>query len=182
MAKFTIGLICLTRLISTCSEKKESHKNTMKFKSFEIGYTNGWTHEFSFWMDSNKIFLSPQKFDTIKYGILPDSISRLIDTTLLKIISDTTVKSKDDGCEDCAIIALQAIIGTDTISIHQIGDIDKRLWPVIRTLQYFVDSNNHPTMHAILFLETQKAVFPPPPPLLNNRKFLPSDIKTKRGM
>jgi hypothetical protein len=152
----------------------------MGFRSFEIGYTNGGRDNFSFWTDSNYIFFSPQKSDSIKYGILPDSILRIIDTALIKMISDPRIKSKDDGCQDCSIVALRAITGTDTISIRQVGNIDIRLGPVISTLQNFIDSNSHPTMHAIVFLETQKAVSYPVPPLINKTKFLRPDIRTKR--
>jgi hypothetical protein len=176
MTKFAIGLIGLTLVLYACSDKKELIKTSTTFTSFEIGYTNGWTRGTSFWVDSNKIFLSPQKFDTVKYGLLPDSIVRLIDTTLLKIISDTSIKSKDDGCVDCSIVAMQTIIGKDTITIHQIGNINKVFWPVIKTLEKFIDSVNHPTMPAKLFLESQRIAFPPPlPPTSNERKFLPPD-------
>jgi len=176
MIKFAIGVVGLTLLISACSDKKKLGNTSTKFTTFEIGYTNGWTKGFSFWVDSNKIFLSPHKFDTIKYGLLPDSLMLLIDTTLLKILSDTSIKSKDDGCVDCSIFAMQTIIGKDTIIIHQIGNINKVFWPVIKTIERFVDSVNHATMRATLFLESQRIVLPPPlPPTSNDKKFLPFD-------
>ena len=178
MTKFTI--IALALFLSNCTHKKESSKNITGFRSFEIGYTNGWTDNFSFWTGSNYIFFSPQKSDSIKYGILPDSILRIIDTALIKMISDPAIKSKDDECQDCPIVALRALTGTDTISIRQVGHIDTRLWPVISTLQNFIDSNSHPTMHAIVFLETQKAVSYPVPPVISRRKFLRPDIKPER--
>lgn len=180
MTKIAIGFISLTLFIYACSNKNETAKTSIRFTSFEIGYTNGWTRGISFWVDSNKIFFAPQEFDSVKYGLLPDSIIQLIDTTLLKIISDTAIKSKDDGCVDCSIVALHAVIDDDTISIHQIGGIDKVFLPVIKTLQYFIDSTSHSTIHSVLFLESQKIAFAPSlPPLTNDRKFLPPNSKSK---
>jgi hypothetical protein len=51
---------------------------------------------------------------------------------------------------------MQTIIDKDTIVIHQVGNIDEVFWPVIKTLKKFIDSVNHATIHATLFLETQK--------------------------
>ena len=175
MTKFIAGLISLIPFISGCSNKKVIERN-LKFTTFEIGYTNGWTRGLCFWMDSNKIFFSPQRFDTIKYGLVPDSIIEIIDTVLLKIISDTTIKSKDNGCVDCSILAMQTVVGKDTFTIHQIGNIDKTFWPLLKTLPNFIDNDEHAKMCAELFLETQKIIFPPPlPPISNHRKFLHSN-------
>jgi hypothetical protein len=180
MTKIATGLLGLILFIYACSNKNETAKTSIRFTSFEIGYTNGWTRGISFWVDSNKIFLAPQMLDTVKYGLLPDSIIQLIDTTLFKIIADTTIKSKDGGCVDCSIIGIHAVIGDDTISIHQVGNIDKVFLPLIKTLQYFLDSTNHSTIHSVLFLESQKIAFAPPlSPISTDRNFLPP--KTKRG-
>lgn len=174
MTKFIIGVLCLIILVYSCFNKKEPLKNLKKFRSFEIGYSNGWTRGFSVWVDSNKIFFSPQTIDTVKYGVLPDSIFQLIKTTFLKITGDTTIKSKDRGCVDCSILGIQTVIGNDTITIRQVGDINNLFWPVIKTLQTFVDSSSLSKLHATLFLESQKIAFPPPmPPIPNGRKFLP---------
>lgn len=171
MRRYVFRIMYLTVLTYACSNQRERTKSPIKFTSFEISYTNGWTRGISLFVDSNKIFLSPQKSDIVKYGLLPDSMLRVIDTALFKIISDTLVKSIDNGCVDCSILAIKTIVGNDTISINQIGKIDAVFWPVIKTLVYFIDSTNHMTVNASLFLETQKGVFPPPlPPTSSHRR------------
>jgi hypothetical protein len=181
MEKVTTGLLCIIIFVCACSHKKKAVSPLIKFTSFEISYTNGWTKGVCFRVDSNKIFLAPQSYDSVKYALLPDSTLRLIDTTLSWIVSDTTIKSKDDGCVDCPIVALQSVIGSDTISIRQVGNIHKIFWPVIRAVQYFIDNVHHSTIRAALFLRTQEMAFPPPPPLSNKRKFLPPKERTKSG-
>lgn len=181
MTRPGIQLIIIIFLLYSCSDHAKT-VTSKKVTSFEIGYSNGWTTGISFCVDSNEVFFAPQKFDSVKYGLLPDSIFRLIKSTLLKVISDTTIKSKDDDCVDCSVLGLQAIIGQDTIRIHQVGKIDSVFIPLIKSIQNFVDSTNHPIIHAVLFLESQKIAFSPPvPPLSDSIKFLSPDTSTKSG-
>lgn len=171
MTRLSSQLIIITILLYSCSDRKQTRISSKKFASFEIGYSNGWTDGISFWVDSNKIFFAPQKYDLVKYGLVPDSIFTVIDMTLQKIISDTTIKSKDRSCEDCLVFGLQTIIGQDTIIIHQRGDIDNVFKPLIKTIQFFIDSISHPTIRSRLFLESQNIAFAPPlptPPVNSN--------------
>jgi hypothetical protein len=104
---------------------------------------------------------------------LSDTIFKLIDTTLLILKNDTTIKTKKSNCEDCSIISIKAIFKNDTIRIFQAGsEINKIFIPIIERLQIFLDSSSH-TKISTLNWETQRQILPPPvpPPILNKTKF-----------
>jgi hypothetical protein len=166
MTRLTTGIIGIVLLLSACSGKKTIYRSRARYKRFEISYASGWTKDFSFWTDSTKVFLSPFGIDSMKYGILTDSIIRLIDTTLPELFSDTTIKSENRRCSDCSVVDLYGITGKDTISIYQAGAISGHLWPIIQTIRYLIDSIQHEKVHSILFLRTQEAISPPLPPIL----------------
>ena len=162
--KFITTPLIVWFLVISCSHEERIQKVKSTFDSFEIGYANGWTKGFSFRADSNGIFFSPNGNDSLRYGILPDSIIQLIDKTLSKVVKDTSIKSKDRNCVDCSDLAMLSIIKGDTIFIRQAGDIDSVFWPVIKTLETFIDSGNYAKIKGNLFLESQKVAFAPPPP------------------
>jgi hypothetical protein len=164
--------IFLATLIYGCSDKTAIVKNSPTFKSFEISYTNGWTRGFSFIVDTNKIYFSPQRWDITYYGILPDTIFKMLDTTFFKIRSDQNIKSKDEGCVDCSVLAIKIISNGDTTRINQVGDLDNIFYPLIKSLQKFIDSSKHQTIQAMVLLDT-KSIVTPPPPKIDEKKFKP---------
>ena len=180
MTKLLTALISLAFFISGCTNNNDKARTSIKFTSFEIGYTNGWTRGISFWVDSNRIFFAPQESDKVKYGLLPDSLNQLINETLTNIFLDTTIKSKDDGCVDCEDLGIRAVVGSDTLYIRQVGKLDKIFLPFLKKLEYFIESSNHSTIHSVLFLESQKIAFPPKMSLFTN-KSIPPDSLTKSG-
>jgi len=173
--------ILLTNITFGCSNSDLAEYKTTTFKSFEVSYTNGWTKGFSLFVDSNKIYLLPQRWDTTYFGILPDTIFRIIDTTFLKIQSDKQIKSKDGGCVDCPILALKIISKGDTIRINQIGKLDSIFYPLIKSLQTFVDKSRHQSIRSVVWLDTKFIVSPPPPPVDENTKFTPSPASKQSG-
>jgi hypothetical protein len=180
MIRLAFFFILLTIAFYSCSDKSPATKHTPTFKSFEISYTNGWTRGFSFIVDTNKIFFSPQRFDTTYYGILPDSICDMLDTTLLKIRSNQNIKSKDEGCVDCSVLGIKIISSGDTTRINQTGDLDNIFYPIIKSLQRFIDNNKHQTIQAVIRLDT-KSVVTPPPPKVDETKFKPPIEPKKSG-
>jgi hypothetical protein len=168
---------CLIFLLCNCSANIDKPKSPPNFKSFEISYTNGWTKGFSLLVDSNKIYFSQQKSDTIYFGILPDTIFKVIDGLVLIIVNDRTLKSKNRGCEDCSVVAIQALIKTDTIRINQSGDVDEVFWPVINIIQTFIDKGKHQKIRSLFFFETTSSVNPSPPIVDGN--FLPPKTNKK---
>jgi hypothetical protein len=155
-------IFAMTILLWGCSGKNENANHPTSFKSFEISFTNGWAKGFSFFVDTNKIYFSPHGLDTANYGVLPDSIFKIIDSNCEKIQSDTTIKSKDAGCVDCSVAAIKIISKGDTTRINQTGDIDKEIVAIVKSLQKFIDSSRHETIGAVIILETRFVVSPPP--------------------
>jgi hypothetical protein len=180
MTRLAFFTIFLTIPFYGCSDKPLTAKHNPTFKSFEVSYTNGWTRGFSFIVDTNKIFFSPQRLDTIYYGILPDTICKMLDTTFLKIHNNQNIKSKDEGCMDCSVLSIKIISNGDTTRINQIGDLDNIFYPLIKSLQTFIDSNKHQTIQAVIQLET-RLVVAPPPPKIDETKFKPPLVTKKSG-
>src|SRR3954466_11173139 len=106
MIKFLFLFLLITILNCSCSEKKAIINRTKAFESFEISYKDGWTRSFSLFTDSSKVYFSPQKWDSTFYGILPDSIFEVLNTTALKIVSNK-LKPQKTNCFDCPVIAVK---------------------------------------------------------------------------
>jgi hypothetical protein len=139
-----------------------------------MGYFDGRKGSFAFRIDSTKIFFALQKVDAVKYGIVPDSVARVINAIVSTAMSDSRLRSKDNLCQDCSILVLHVIRDKDTLSIKQVGNIDGVFWPIIRTLRYFIDSVPHPTIQVTLFDDLRKLIFlPPPPASLKDKSFTP---------
>lgn len=156
----------LLLILSACNAPGKTRNTTPpRFQSFEISYTDGWTKTFSLLVDTNRIYLSPHKWDTAYYGILPDTIYKLFEATFLEIEGSKSVRSKNGGCVDCPLLAIKIIAHGDTLRIRQTGRLDSLFHPLISRLQTFLDSSKHQTTEAILLLETQSVVTPPPPPI-----------------
>ena len=68
----------------------------------------------------------------------------------------------------------------DTIRINQTGDLDNIFYPLIKSLQNFIDSNKHQTIRAIVWLDTKSIVIPPPPKI-DGTKFKPHVVKKQSG-
>jgi hypothetical protein len=171
MTKLALFALIVTAFLDSCIDNIQrlpTFKNS-KFESFEISYANGWTPGFSLLVDTSKGFIASTKIDSISFGVLPDKILKLIDTTLSMTKMDSTIKTKND-CSDCSIISIKAIFKKDTIRIFQSGhDIDIRFMPLVKSLETFLDSSHHTTISTLNW-ETQKGVFPPPI-LPDNTKF-----------
>jgi hypothetical protein len=125
-----------------CKERntgnKETHLKT-QFSSFEISYRGGWFGGLSFRVDSNLIFFSPPLYphgaeDSVKYGIVPDSIIQSIKIVIAKIQNDTSIKSGTNGCHDCPVMSLRSVIHTDTIQVIQSGEISKPIIDLLNQL------------------------------------------------
>ena len=167
MPRLAFFIITLSTFFSNCTEEAVTKNTTPNFTSFEISYSNGWTKGFSIFIDSNKIFFSPHQWDTVYYGTLPDTISNMIDTAFLKILNDKSIKSKNEKCADCSILAIKIIANNDTLRIIQTNDLEKFFYPLINNLQKFIDSSKHQYIHAFIRLETESIVSPPPPKLVS---------------
>ena len=169
MARFILCACILTILICNCSDKVQSAKVLTDFQYFEISFSDGWAKRFSFTVDSNKIYFSPQQSYITYYGILPDTIYQIINTTVLRVRSDSTIKSKDKGCVDCPVIAVKIVSKNDTIRISQAGDLSNIFFSLLKSLETFINSGRHQSIQSVLLLETKSIVTPQPPKIEENK-------------
>jgi len=164
MLRITSFLLLIV-FIAGCAGRQESKHKISNFTSFELSYTNGWTKSVSILVDSNRIYLSPQAWDTTYFGILPEPIFAMMDSIAVKIRSDKKLQSKDEGCVDCPVLAIKIITNGDTIRINQVGKTDSLFHPLVPLLQKHIDSGRHQYTKAVLWLDTRAIVSPPPPPV-----------------
>lgn len=146
MNKVLLPLAFLLIVLFGCTQKQKPKKPPVKkasFEYFEISYTGRWIGRLSFRVDSNRIFFSPAQYDTVEYGILPDSIFRTIDTTVSLIRSDTTIRSINEPCSDCDLLAINIKVDNDTIEIVQHDQISKPLREVVKQLEFFMDKSKY---------------------------------------
>jgi hypothetical protein len=127
-----------------CKVKPLLVKHPIHFESFEITSYDGWIKRFCFRVDSNKIYMIPRS-NTMDYGLLPDSIFRMIDTLCYKMSIDS-IRSNDIGCYDCSVLYVKMINHDDTLRIKQTNRIDNFL-PLIKSLETLIDSGKHKTIH-----------------------------------
>jgi hypothetical protein len=169
MPKLTFPFIFLTIVICSCSGNVPTQNHPPKFRTFEMSYTNGWAKDFSFFVDSNKIFFSPYNIDSTYYGVLPDSIFSLIDSFVFNLSDDTTMKSNDNTCFDCSVVAIQIVTKIDTTRINQTRNIDKAIWIIVNSLQSFIDNGKHNKINSLTFLETRNIIKPLPPKIFDKK-------------
>lgn len=162
MIRLTSFVLIVMTVFCGCLDRTTNQNGNTNFKSFEISHTNGGTASFTFSVDTNKIYFIPGRADTTYYGLLSDDIVNLLDTTVLQITHNTKIKSNDLDCYDCSVVAIKIVSGRDTIRISQAGQIDSLFYPIIETLQNFISTGHHQKTQAILLLETQSVIMPPP--------------------
>lgn len=167
MVKPLLKLICFSILFQSCkssdSKIKSNNQPNLGFNKFEIGYNNGWGKSFLFALDSSKVFFTPGKYDTLYYGILPDSSFMQIKTSLSKILSDTSIKSRKTNCFDCPTVSMEVSNWTDTIRIFQKGHIDTTLYTLIKQVNRYVDKQDHNYFSRFSGFNGVRNVFEEPP-------------------
>lgn len=82
---FTVVLV--TIFLCSCFNNKPAKKiDSCNFTTYEISFFDGWRTRFSFTTDTSKLYLATYNADTLKYGILPDSIFEIINKNAFSII------------------------------------------------------------------------------------------------
>jgi hypothetical protein len=151
-------------LLFGCHEdlSKKNAKLSPSFKSFEMSYTNGWLGSFSFFIDTNKVFFAPKYQDSVFYGVVPDSIFAIVDLSFQHIKKDRkNLKDIIENCSDCDDIAVETIIGSDTLRFRQRGKINNVFARLIKPLRNYIDSNKQSSLHAYMFFNTYNRLHPP---------------------
>jgi hypothetical protein len=174
--KFMLKQIFASSLLLTLSCCQSHDSNNLKlsnkenFSYFEISYKGGWSGGLSFFTDTNGIFFFPPIYpqvsgDKIKYGILPDSISQTIGTTIPIIKKLHSLNPDSLYCYDCDQVSIKLIKNNDTTKLYQAGAIDSTVWNLIERLEVFRKNEKSSLLNALYFyLETAKDVSSPMPP------------------
>ena len=178
-------LLCIIGFvfIVSCSNKERTKENDTSFTSYELSFTDGWSTRFSFSVDSSKFFLGTYKFDTLRYGVLPDSIFEIVNKNALKLLTDKSIPNTNIKCYDCPSISILVISNKDTMRLLQKGQVsDSIFFGLVDVLSDFLASRNNNSWKVLPFpqtlFETLQPIIPPLPPTIRKRE--PNEIKKKR--
>ncbi|MBL7748219.1 MAG: hypothetical protein JNM19_12360 [Chitinophagaceae bacterium] len=169
---YFLPLILIATFLYSCKQESNSTIQPDKkgFSWFELSYKGGWTGQLSFCVDSNRIFFFPSLTkqidgETVKYGLLPDSIFKKVDTLTWELKSIPSLNPDSNYCDDCAEVSIMAITGIDTIRVFMEGNINDRTRRLIEQLEAYKKSSTlHQLAVAYFYLATMKDVLSPLPP------------------
>lgn len=148
VCQILLGTLLIFACDSPINDKK--HKD---FDSFEIHYYDGWGGGIRLYVDTNQIYKCPYDFDTIYTGKLPDTLFALVESNVLKIKGDTSLKSQEKKCFDCSVTTVRIISHTnDTLIIRNMKY--GYLKSLIQPLKTFKDTNKHQKIWSIFFDES----------------------------
>jgi len=165
-----LALLLTSLALASCNNKSDArNKPDLKsqFTSLEMSYTDGWRSSFSIFIDSSKIFLASKEFDSLHYGIVPDSLYSLF-VSLAKEIKSTSFKSHTVDCQDCLMFSLRMITANDTFNIIQTKTIDSPFIKVSTPIVQMLQSHNRKIKSHSSF-PTQSFGVPPPIPAPENK-------------
>src|SRR5690242_14830862 len=170
MTNKLLFLLLLTVPAISCSNKSPKPDETFNFTTYEVSFSDGWSTRFSFSIDTSKVYLASYKFDTLRYGILPDSVFKIINKNAFLLFNDTTITNKNKECYDCSKISVLATLKGDSVSVVQKGYVsDTIFFPVVYAIYNYLEMSRsswkwYPFPHSPLLFETSKSIMPPLPP------------------
>jgi hypothetical protein len=157
-------LILITLTLTNCTDPRPPVLKP-NYAAFELSYCDGWHENFSFFADSNKIYLATNGEDMVCYGFLPSEILEMLNTTVSKIAIEKSIESRELDCSDCSTVALRLVAEGDTIRIKQDLTFHPVIDSLVRQMKVFMEDSSQQWIPAQLNLETRSAIFPPAPPL-----------------
>ena len=170
MTKKIFFLLLLTVFAISCSNRPSKQKETFNFTTYELSFFDGWSSRFSISIDTSKVYLAAYKADTLRYGILPDSVFDIINKNALLLFNDSTITNKNRECFDCSEISILTTLKGDTVRLLQKGDVSDRVFfPVVEAINNYLETSRsswklYPFPHSQLLFETSKSILPPLPP------------------
>ena len=166
--KILLYLVGMSFIVS-CSNHEQVEKSNTSFTSYELSFNDGWSTRFSFSVDSSKFFLGTHKFDTLRFGVLPDSIFEIVNKNAFKVLTDKSIPNTNIQCYDCPSISVLIMSNKDTVRLLQKGQVsDTVFFGLVNVLSDFLASNHNASYKVFAFpqllFETLEPVMPPPPP------------------
>jgi len=170
--QYFLPLILIAAFLHSCKQENTSitQPEKKRFSWFELSYKGGWTGHLSFCVDSNRIFFFPSLIkqidgETVKYGLLPDSIFKKVDTLTRQLKSIRSFNPDSNYCDDCTEVSIMAITGNDTTRVFMAADINDRTWKLIEQLEAYKETATlHQLAVSYFYLTTMKDVLSPIPP------------------
>ena len=174
-------LLLLTVFAISCSDRPSKPKETFNFTTYELSFFDGWSRRFSISIDTSKVYLATYKADTLKYGILPDSVFDIINKNALLLFNDSTIRNKNRECFDCSEISILATLKGDSVRLLQKGDVSERFFFIVEVINNYLETSRsswklYPFPYSQLLFETSKSILPPLPPPVQ-----PLPKKTKKS-
>jgi hypothetical protein len=166
-------VILLAAYFSSCSENKPKKVDKdLYFTSYEVSYHGELGTRFSFSVDTSKVFLAVTRADTLRYGILPDSVFEIINNNAFRLFNDKSIKNEDNGCDDCPEVSILVTFKNDTVRLVQQRIVsDSILYPVIRAIDKFLRTGKSSwkiNPYAQQMFETIYPILHLPPPIEPN--------------
>jgi hypothetical protein len=167
MATKVILSFLLIIFIVSCSDHRQLKNvdTSFKFTTYEVSFRGGWSNSFSLLVDTSKVFLAAYKFDTLRYGILPDSIFEIINKTAFTILTDKSITNTN---EDCSSISVLVTLNRYTVRLLQKGNISNKVFfPHIDAItKYLKTSKSSWKLNPFpqFIFETIEPILPPRPP------------------
>jgi hypothetical protein len=169
MTNKVLIFLLATIFLCSCSAKKPIKKiEPYNFTTYELSFFDGWSTRFSISIDTSKVYLAAYKADTLRYGILPDSVFKIINENAFLLFNDKTITNKNRECWDCSEISILATFQDDTVRLLQKGDVSDRVFfPLIEAINKYLETSRSSwklnPFPQVLF-ETVKPILPPLPP------------------
>lgn len=170
-----LNLFLSTILFCSCSDNKAIRKTPIyNFTTYELSFFDGWSKRFSFSIDTSKVYLTAYKGDTLRYGILPDSVFEIINKNAFLLFNDKPTTNKNKECNDCSEISILATFKNDTVRLLQKGDISDRVFfPVVEAINNYLETSRSSwklNPFPQLLFETIDSILPPVPPKVDPPK------------
>ena len=153
---------------SGCNYKKEISKTReSNFTSIEFTYRNQLDTFFDFRVDSNRIFFYPKTWDTVYYGIIPDTLFSLIDSSVSYILKSMPFEKREATLKDTSLFGIILIANNDTIQLLQVNkEINKVFLKMIPPLESFVIKKHLILNNAAMLLKSKLLTILKPEPFI----------------
>lgn len=151
-------VIVLVFFFFSCQKEEKA-----SFKTFEISYTDGWLTEYSFLIDSTGKYYCKRLVDYPSTGKLSDSIFNKVNLFAKDILQNKYNDSIGNECFDCSIIGLKIKAKDRIIVLDKKYYTDKKLYEIVKPLEFFFNEGKHKEVDTIIYFETEKAIAPPMP-------------------
>lgn len=166
--KYIFKVLASVLLFAGCKEHKDiiaAKKNN--FTSIEFTYRDQLDSFFDFRVDSSRMFIYPKTWDTVQYGMLPDSLFQFVDSSISLLLEKTPITKSEAISKDSLLFGLILIADNDTIRLLQTNtEISSTFLKMIPPLKSFANKKHFTLNNAAMLLQSKRMTIPTPEPIL----------------